>query len=100
MGKRLPYTTRFRAKYSNFRGLENKNDNNVLVNHLTLLFQYFIYRNKTVKHAINIHALKNYVKLVITCKKLHVTKIDLKNTLQSGRQLPNSSAPYEQTVGD
>ena len=41
-----------------------KNYNNVLVNHLILLFKHFIYKNRTVKHAINIHALKNYVKLV------------------------------------
>ena len=41
-----------------------KNDNNVLANHLILLFKYFIYKHRTVKHAINIHAMKNYVKFV------------------------------------
>ena len=41
-----------------------KNEINVLVDHLILLFKYFIYKNRTVKHAINIYALKNYVKLL------------------------------------
>ena len=42
-------------------GVSNtKNENNVLVNHVVLLFKYFIYKNRTNKHAINIHALKNY----------------------------------------
>ena len=41
-----------------------KNGNNVLLINLILVFKYFIYKNGTVKHTINIHALKNYVKLV------------------------------------
>ena len=39
-----------------------KNETNVPVNHLILLFKYFIYKNRTVKHAINVHTLKNHVK--------------------------------------
>ena len=41
-----------------------KNENNVLVNHVVLLFKYFIYKNRTNKHVINIHALKNYIKFL------------------------------------
>ena len=31
---------------------------------MALLFKYFIYKNRTNKHAINIHALKNYIKFL------------------------------------
>ena len=46
-------------------GVRNtRNENNVLVNHVVLLFKYFIYKNRTNKHAINIHALRNYIKFL------------------------------------
>ena len=41
-----------------------ENENNVLLDHVVLLFKYFIYKNRTNKHAINIHALKNYIKFL------------------------------------
>ena len=54
-----------------------ENENNVLVNHVVLLFKYFIYINRTSKHAINIHALKNYIKfLQKTDQRIASEKID------------------------
>ena len=76
-----------------------KNENNLLVNHVVLLFKYFIYKNRTNRHAINIHALKNYIKFLQKIEqRIARKKIDWKNTLQSGSQLHNSSIPNEQKV--
>ena len=76
-----------------------KNENNVLVNHLILIFKYFNYKNRDVKHAINIHALKNYVKLLQKIEqRIARNKNRLENTLQIGSQLPNASIPNEKKV--
>ena len=76
-----------------------KNENNVLVNHVVLLFKYFIHKNRTNKHAINIHALKNYINFLQKIEqRIARKKIDRKNTLQSGSQLHNSSIPNAQKV--
>ena len=76
-----------------------KNENNVLVNHVVLLFKYFIYKNRTNKHAINIHALKNYINFLKKIEQRIARKKDrLENTSQSGSQLHSTSIPNAQKV--
>ena len=59
-----------------------RNENNVLVNHVVLLIKHFIYRNRTNKYAINIHALRNYIKFQQKIEQRIARKmIDWKNTL-------------------
>ena len=43
---------------------DTDNPNNVLVNHIALLFKKFLYRNKSNPQRIHILALKHYIKLV------------------------------------
>ena len=53
-----------------------ENENNVLVDHVVLLFKYFVYKNRTNKHAINIHALKKYIKFLQKIEQRIARKID------------------------
>ena len=67
------------------RGWNTKNENNVLVNHVVLLFKYFIYKKRTNKHAINIHALKNYIKFLQKIEqRIARKKIDWKTLYKVG----------------
>ena len=76
-----------------------KTENNVLVNHVFLLLKYFVYKNRTNKYAINIHALKNYIKFMQKIEQRNACKKDrLENTLQSRSQLHNCSTPNVQKV--
>ena len=51
-----------------------ENKFNILVNHLTLLFKFFIYKFKNHNFAINIYKFKLFTMSVQTCNKKLLTK--------------------------
>ena len=50
-----------RAKYSNSESFYIRDEKSKLINHILMLFKFFLYANRNIKHAVNFHALKLFI---------------------------------------